>query len=90
VLPRALIASKWIASTKALRRAAVTALGGAVVSFGILLIVLPGPALIVIPAGLAILGLEFAWARRWQAIIRSRARKACRRVAVRPVSRRFY
>ena len=25
----------------------------------------PGPAFIVIPAGLAILGIEFAWARIW-------------------------
>jgi hypothetical protein len=30
---------------------------------GIILIVLPGPACIVIPAGLAILATEFAWAR---------------------------
>ena len=28
------------------------------------MLVLPGPAFIVIPAGLAILALEFAWARR--------------------------
>ena len=31
---------------------------------GVLMIVLPGPAIIVIPLGLAILGTEFAWARR--------------------------
>jgi tellurite resistance protein TerC len=29
------------------------------------MIVAPGPAIIVIPVGLAILGLEFAWARHW-------------------------
>jgi tellurite resistance protein TerC len=29
------------------------------------LIVLPGPAFVVIPIGLAILGAEFAWARHW-------------------------
>jgi tellurite resistance protein TerC len=29
------------------------------------MIVTPGPALVVIPIGLAILGIEFAWARRW-------------------------
>jgi tellurite resistance protein TerC len=28
------------------------------------MLVLPGPAIIVIPAGLAILATEFAWARR--------------------------
>jgi tellurite resistance protein TerC len=27
--------------------------------------VLPGPAIVVIPVGLGILGIEFAWARRW-------------------------
>ena len=32
---------------------------------GVALIVLPGPALIVIPVGLAILSIEFAWARLW-------------------------
>jgi tellurite resistance protein TerC len=32
---------------------------------GVAMIVLPGPAFIVIPAGLGILALEFAWAKRW-------------------------
>jgi len=36
-----------------------------VLAIGVALIVLPGPALVVIPLGLAILGVEFAWARRW-------------------------
>jgi len=27
--------------------------------------VLPGPSIIVIPLGLAVLAVEFAWARRW-------------------------
>jgi hypothetical protein len=36
-----------------------------VLALGIALIVLPGPAFLVIPAGLAILAIEFAWARRW-------------------------
>ena len=31
---------------------------------GVLMIVLPGPAFVVIPAGLAVLAVEFAWARR--------------------------
>ncbi len=41
--------------------------GSAVTLVGIALLVLPGPAFIVIPAGLAILALEFSWARRWLA-----------------------
>ena len=47
------------------RRFAVGIIGGTVLLFGIALIVLPGPAFIVIPAGMAILATEFAWAGRW-------------------------
>jgi tellurite resistance protein TerC len=36
------------------------------------MIVLPGPAFVVIPAGLAILGLEFAWARHTLRALRKR------------------
>jgi len=40
-------------------------IGGTIVLFvGIALLVLPGPAFVVIPAGLAILGTELVWARR--------------------------
>jgi tellurite resistance protein TerC len=47
------------------KRIAVIVVGFAVLAIGVAMIVLPGPAIIVIPAGLGILGLEFAWARRW-------------------------
>ena len=47
------------------RRCAIALLGGTVVLIGVVMIVMPGPAFIVIPAGLGILGLEFACARRW-------------------------
>ena len=50
---------------KHVKRIVVMVLGGTVLAIGIALIVLPGPAFIVIPAGLAILAIEFAWARRW-------------------------
>ena len=50
---------------KKARRVVVAIIGGSVVVVGILMIALPGPAILVIPAGLAILGIEFAWARRW-------------------------
>jgi uncharacterized protein (TIGR02611 family) len=48
-----------------IKRIVVTVVGGTVLALGIALIVLPGPAFLVIPAGLAILAIEFAWARRW-------------------------
>lgn len=47
------------------RRIAVLAVGSTVVLLGIVMLVTPGPGLIVIPVGLAILSVEFAWARLW-------------------------
>lgn len=55
------------------RRIAVALVGGTVLLFGIALIVLPGPAFVVIPVGLAILGAEFAWARRWLRTVKRRS-----------------
>lgn len=50
---------------KAARRVIIGVVGAVVLLTGIVMLVTPGPAFIVIPAGLAILGLEFAWARHW-------------------------
>ncbi len=50
---------------RTIKRIIVAVAGGTVLALGIALIVLPGPAFLVIPAGLAILAIEFAWARRW-------------------------
>ena len=47
------------------RKIVILVIGGTVTLVGVVLIVLPGPAFIVIPMGLAILAIEFAWARRW-------------------------
>ena len=55
-----------------INRIVVTAVGGTVLALGIALIVMPGPAFLVIPAGLAILALEFAWAKRWLRSARAR------------------
>ena len=46
------------------RKLIVGVIGGTVVLFGLVLTVLPGPAVVVVPLGLAILATEFAWARR--------------------------
>ncbi len=46
------------------KKAVVAVIGTTVLLFGVVLIVLPGPAFLVIPIGLAILASEFAWARR--------------------------
>src|SRR5512144_1940375 len=47
------------------RRIIILIVGMTVVLIGIALLVLPGPAFVVIPVGLAILATEYAWARRW-------------------------
>jgi len=50
---------------KVAKRIIVTVVGLSILVIGIVMIIAPGPALILIPVGLAILGLEFAWARHW-------------------------
>ncbi|HEX8678498.1 MAG TPA: PGPGW domain-containing protein [Chthoniobacterales bacterium] len=47
-----------------IRKLVYTVIGVTVLLIGLAMIVLPGPAIVVIPLGLAILGSEFAWARR--------------------------
>src|SRR6478609_5191243 len=65
---------------KIARRVIVSVVGATVLLIGIALLVLPGPAFIVIPLGLAILATEYAWARRWL--------KKARRIASNVVSGR--
>jgi tellurite resistance protein TerC len=54
------------------RRIAITVAGFTVLGIGIAMIVLPGPAFVVIPVGLGILGLEYAWARSWLRKVREK------------------
>lgn len=50
---------------RAARRLVIAVIGTTVLLFGLVLLFVPGPALIVIPIGLGILALEFEWARLW-------------------------
>mgnify|MGYP000678174107 CR=1 FL=1 len=52
------------AAVRAVRRAVVLVVGLTVVTLGVIMLVTPGPAFVVIPLGLAILAIEFVWARR--------------------------
>ncbi|MEE2673892.1 MAG: PGPGW domain-containing protein [Myxococcota bacterium] len=52
-------------ASRTARRIGVGIVGSGVLLVGIAMIVLPGPAFLVIPAALTILGTEFAFARRW-------------------------
>ena len=47
------------------KRIVVAVVGGTVTLIGIALIILPGPASVVIPIGLSILATQFLWARRY-------------------------
>jgi uncharacterized protein (TIGR02611 family) len=58
---------------KIARRVIVSVVGATVLLIGVALLVLPGPAFIVIPIGLAILATEYAWARRWLKKVRRMA-----------------
>ena len=58
--------SVWnLENIKIVKRVIVSVIGATVLLIGVALLVLPGPAFIVIPVGLAILATEYAWARRW-------------------------
>ncbi|HUW83235.1 MAG TPA: TerC/Alx family metal homeostasis membrane protein [Phycisphaerae bacterium] len=46
------------------RRIVILVVGTSLLIVGVAMIVLPGPAFVVLPAGLALLGTEFVWARR--------------------------
>jgi tellurite resistance protein TerC len=47
------------------RRIVIFILGSSLLLVGIAMLVLPGPAMLLIPLGLGILAVEFAWARVW-------------------------
>ncbi len=51
-------------SRRLARKTLVAVMGSSVLGFGLALIVLPGPSILVIPLGLAILATEFLWARK--------------------------
>ena len=46
------------------RKVVYSVIGLTVLLLGVVMVVLPGPAIIFIPLGLAILASEYAWARR--------------------------
>jgi tellurite resistance protein TerC len=65
---------KLVAATyRQARRAVILLLGSSVLLVGVAMIVLPGPAILVVPLGLSILALEYTWAARWLAKIRKTA-----------------
>jgi uncharacterized protein (TIGR02611 family) len=68
------LVSVWdLENIKVVKRVIVSVVGATVLLIGVALLVLPGPAFIVIPIGLAILASEYAWARRWLRKVRRMA-----------------
>ena len=65
----------------AARRILIALAGGAIVALGLLLIFTPGPALVVIPAGLGVLALEFETPRRWRGHVATWIRTQRERIA---------
>ncbi|WP_370324967.1 PGPGW domain-containing protein [Euzebya sp.] len=66
--------SRWVGL--ALRRTVVTVVGAVVLAAGIVMILTPGPGLVGIIAGLAILGTEYDWAARARDAARRRSKAA--------------
>ena len=58
-----------------IKKIVVTIIGFTVLIFGIILIVFPGPAFIVIPIGLAILATEYVWAGKLYDKMKNRIQK---------------
>lgn len=65
---------------RSVKKVVIGVVGATVLLVGIALLVLPGPAFVVIPAGLAILAIEFAWAKRWLAVARRGSEAAVQHV----------
>lgn len=71
---------RFRAAPQPFRILVVLVLGGLMLVAGLIMIVTPGPAIVFIPLGLAILSLEFMWARRLKKralhLLRDGARRA--------------
>ncbi|ODA44249.1 Inner membrane protein YrbG, predicted calcium/sodium:proton antiporter [Thermodesulfovibrio sp. N1] len=60
---------------KQVKRLIIAIIGFTLLLIGIAMLVLPGPAFLVIPLGLGILAIEFSWARRLLAKIQTKLKK---------------
>ena len=70
---------------RSIKRSAVTLLGVALLLVGVALMALPGPGILLIVAGLAVLATEYVWARRLLVHAKDRAEQAQQAAAASPV-----
>ena len=87
VLPREIVHSIGRSS----KRIAVTVVGAAVVIAGLAMLVFPGPGMLVVALGFAILGTEYAWAAAAFERVKRAAAGAARatHATARSIRRRF-
>ena len=60
---------------KRVKRLVVIVIGFTMLAAGMAMIVLPGPAFVFIPAGLAVLATEFLWARKLLQKVKEKLRR---------------
>ncbi|HVO66226.1 MAG TPA: PGPGW domain-containing protein [Syntrophales bacterium] len=65
-------------SIRQAKRLVIAVVGFTVLLIGFAMIILPGPAVIVIPIGLGILATEFVWARRLLRKVKAKIREAAK------------
>lgn len=68
---------RWIGRTSL--RVLVTVVGFTLIAIGLVLLVLPGPGILVIVAGFAVLATQYAWARTALEVTKRRAQSASSR-----------
>jgi len=72
---------RWFSALpSSVRRLIVFLIGSTVLLAGVLMLVLPGPGIVVIIVGLAILATEFAWANRLLTHARDRAARIAQKL----------
>ncbi len=74
----------WVGRTG--KRIAVTVVGFTLIGVGLVLLVVPGPGLLLIAAGFAVLATQYTWARRALDVTKQRAGSAARRLRRRSAS----
>ncbi|HWL92681.1 MAG TPA: TerC/Alx family metal homeostasis membrane protein [Phycisphaerae bacterium] len=65
-----------------IKRGMIFLMGATVILIGIVMLVLPGPALLVIPAGFAILATEFVWAKKLLNRLKRKAMSVAKSVGI--------
>jgi hypothetical protein len=64
-----------------LRRIAITVVGTVILAVGVVLLVAPGPGLVVIAVALAVFAIEYQWARRHLGTVQAHARSTALKAA---------